>query len=328
MKHSIFEAKKIIDRSLKELNIYDYLYNDSEVTEVTINSDQKIFIKRSGEGFVEVGKSENDKVISILNTLATLRSITLGLENPEIDGELPLTKSRVVGIISPVVENPTFNIRKKIPVIKTLEDYLKDEFITKEVYNYLKASVLNKKSILVVGGTNTGKTTFLNALISAMDINKRVILVEEVEELQTKAVNVQRLKIIPGIYSAERALKTCMRLTPEIIIFGEIRGIEAYEFIKALNSGHEGGLSTIHANNCLLGLKKMEMYTRTAIGHPLSEELAMGVNILVTLKEKNHTRYLDSIVEVLGYDSVKNEYKLKPIYQKEEGCIYEDNTII
>lgn len=320
MSYSAIQGKKIIDEQLKQLGIFDYLYNDETVTEVMINSDKKMFITKQEKGNIYIGESNNDKVMIILNTLASLSEITLGLENPDIDGELPMTKMRVIGQIPPVVENPSLNIRKKIPVIKTLDDYVNDKFITKESKEYLEKAIEEGKNILVVGGTNSGKTTFLNALLGVLDrMDKRLVILEEVEELQTKCSNVHRVKIIRGVYSAERGLKAAMRQSPERLIFGEIRGNEAYDYIKGQNSGHEGGLSTIHANSGLLGLKKLEMYMRTAIGFSMSEEIGMTVNIVITLKIEHYKRVFDSIVEVEEYDTKEEKYRLKTIYKRGES---------
>lgn len=315
--HSFLQGKLMVEEAMKNLKIYHY-FLDSKVTEILINTDNSIWVKKIGEGFIDTGeRSESSQVLNILKTLASLNKVSLNEENPHISTELPLNKSRVEGLIPPVVDNPKFNIRKKIPITKNIKDYLNDNFITKDQYDYLVKSVKKHKNILVIGGTDTGKTTFVNALISIMDnLEERLIILEEVQELQTKAKNVDRIKIIPGLYSARDALKSCMRLSPERIIFGELRGEEAYDFINGLNSGHPGGVSTIHANDGMGGLKKLETYVQMGIGKPMSELIGMTVNILIVLKMKNNIRYLDEISEIMEYEDKK--YKLKTIFKKEE----------
>lgn len=315
--HSFLQGKLMVEEAMKNLKIYHY-FLDSKVTEILINTDNSIWVKKLGEGFIDTGeKSEPSQVLNILKTLASLNKVSLNEETPHISTELPLNKSRVEGLIPPVVENPKFNIRKKIPITKNIKDYLNDNFITKEQYDYLVKSVKKHKNILVIGGTDTGKTTFVNALISIMDnLEERLIILEEVQELQTKAKNVDRIKIIPGLYTARDALKSCMRLSPERIIFGELRGEEAYDFINGLNSGHPGGVSTIHANDGMGGLKKLETYVQLGIGKPMSELIGMTVNVLIVLKMKNNIRYLDEISEIIEYEDKK--YKLKTIFKKEE----------
>lgn len=318
-------ANKTIIKIFKDLEIYDYLSDDT-VTEIMINTDRKIWIKKLGEGFIDTNKlADNNKTMNILKILATLNELSLNEENPRLSAELiyKLTddekykKARLEGLIPPVVANPKFNIRKKIPVTKRLEDYLKDKFITQEQYDYFIQAVKDKKNILIVGGTDTGKTTFANALLGIMDIlNERLIIVEEVEELQTKAQNVDRITITEGVFSSTEALKSCMRLSPERIIFGEVRGAESYDLLGAFNSGHSGGLSTIHANDGQGGLKKLEMYNQLACQKPMSEFIVLGINILITLKMENYKRYLDEIVELEGYNSTTHMYELKTIYKR------------
>lgn len=318
-------ANKTILKIFKELEIYDYL-NDNTVTEIIINTDRKIWIKKMEVGFVDTNKlADNNKTLNVLKILATLNELSLNEENPRLSAELiykfpeenKYKKARLEGLIPPVVDNPKFNIRKKIPVTKRLEDYLKDEFITQEQYDYFVQAVKDKKNILIVGGTDTGKTTFANALLGVMDnLDERLIIIEQVEELQTKAKNVDRIKIIEGVYESTEALKSCMRLSPERIIFGEVRGAESYDLLGGFNSGHSGGLSTIHANDGQGGLKKLEMYNQLACQKPMSEFIVLGINVLITLKMENYKRYLDEIVELEGYDPATHMYQLKRIYKR------------
>lgn len=318
-------ANKTILKIFKELEIYDYL-NDNTITEIVINTDRKIWIKKMEVGFVDTNKlADNNKTLNVLKILATLNELSLNEENPRLSAELiykfpeenKYKKARLEGLIPPVVDNPKFNIRKKIPVTKRLEDYLKDDFITQEQYDYFIQAVKDKKNILIVGGTDTGKTTFANALLGVMDnLDERLIIIEQVEELQTKARNVDRIRIVEGIYESTEALKSCMRLSPERIIFGEVRGAESYDLLGGFNSGHSGGLSTIHANDGQGGLKKLEMYNQLACQKPMSEFIVLGINILITLKMENYKRYLDEIVELEGYDSVTHMYELKTIYKR------------
>ena len=173
------------------------------------------------------------------------------------------------------------------------------------------------KNILIVGGTDTGKTTLTNAILNLMERRKeRIIAIEEVPELQLFSDNVNRIQIIPNIFPALDGLRYCMRASPERIVFGEIReGTSAYEFINGLNSGHPGGISTIHANDGVGGLKKLEMYINSSFGKPLSEEIGMTIDVIITVKMKNYQRYLASIDICKGYDRNNNKYILENFYR-------------
>lgn len=323
MGHITKVAEKNIGMILKELNIYDDIYNDPKVTEICINTNKKIFTKNLGIGFVEKDyESDNFKLTNLLKTLATLDNQQLTETNPNISTKLILSngqKVRIEGVIPPTVENPTINIRKQSFFVKSLESYLEDGYLTEDTYNICVNSVLNHKNILIIGGTDTGKTTFLNGLLKIIqDKNQRTIIIEDTPELQMNSTNVNRIqtsKYFPPV----KALKYCMRASPERVIFGEIRDGEAgYELISGFNSGHPGGISTIHANDGIGGLKKLEMYINSFYGSPMSEEIGMAINVLITVKMKNYKRYLGSIDICEGYNSLNNQYILRNIYSSDK----------
>lgn len=316
-------AEKNINQILKELDIYDDIYTNLQVTEICINTNKRKFTKNLGIGFIEKEKeSNNDKLTNLLKILATLDNQQLTERNPNISTKLILSngqKVRIEGVIPPVVANPSINIRKQSNFVKSLEKYKEDEFLNEETYNILRNLIENHKNILIVGGTDTGKTTFLNALLKIIEEkNERTIIIEDTEELQMYSTNVNRIQTIKDIFSPQQALKYCMRASPERIIFGEIRdGKAGYELISGLNSGHPGGISTIHADDGLGGLKKIETYITSAYGKPMSEDIGMAINAVVTLKMRNYKRYLGSIDICEGYNSVNNQYILKNVYSAE-----------
>ncbi|WP_349764091.1 ATPase, T2SS/T4P/T4SS family [Fusobacterium sp. SYSU M8D902] len=324
MSNYLFEiAESQIKTYLKSLDIYDDLYNRNDVTEIMINTNKKIFVKVFGQGFVlKKNESSNDDLINMLKILSSLDDKVITADSPKISTKMILNtgqKVRIEGLIPPVVENPTINIRKQSSILITVEDYLEKGFINEKILEFFKKVVKEHKNILVIGGTDTGKTTLTNSIINLMERdNERIVAIEEVPELQLFSENVNRIQIIPKIFSSLEALKYCMRASPERIVFGEIReGESAYEFINGLNSGHQGGISTIHANDGIGGLKKLEMYINSVFGKPLSEEIGMTIDVLITVKMKNYKRYLASIDICKGYDREKNRYILENVYSKE-----------
>lgn len=318
-------AEDLMSVSLKNLGIYDDLYNNPNVTEVMINTNKKIFTKNLGVGFIKKDEeSKNDDVENLLKVLSSLDTKELTKDNPSISAKLILSTGEIVrveGVIPPIVANPSLNLRKQNLFLKSLESYLKDGFINKDVYDFLKKSVEDHRNIIIIGGTDTGKTTFTNAIIDVMQKQQqRLIIIEEVPELKVNSDNVNKIQIIPKVFSSQEALKYCMRASPERIIFGEIRdGYSAYEFINGLNSGHPGGVSTIHADDGLGGLKKLETYINSAYGKPMSEEIGMTIDVLVVLKMKNYKRYLASIDVCEGFNSFESKYILKNIYNGEKS---------
>ncbi|MGL4866171.1 ATPase, T2SS/T4P/T4SS family [Cetobacterium sp.] len=304
MKNSILEAKGILTSALERLDLLKYLEDDS-VTDIMVNPDNKIFIIKMGEGKIFTGLYSTPEVTrNVINILASLEGVLINDKNPRISTSLPLTNSRFEGLIPPVVENPSFTIRKKILKVLKLDDYVRQGIFTDREKALIENYVKTKQNILIVGGTNTGKTTFANAVIDLMQ-NERLFFIEEVRELQSTNFDNTYVQVIEGIFSPKEAIRSAMRWTPERIIYGEIRGAEAFYLINAFNSGHSGGLTTIHANDCYGGLSKLETYILYEKPYPLSELIARTINVVMTMVVENNKRTLDSIAEVKGYENGK-----------------------
>ena len=304
MKNSILEAKGILTSALERLDLLKYLEDDS-VTDIMVNPDNKIFIIKMGEGKIFTGLYSTPEVTrNVINILASLEGVLINDKNPRISTSLPLTNSRFEGLIPPVVENPSFTIRKKILKVLKLDDYVRQGIFTDREKTLIENYVKTKQNILIVGGTNTGKTTFANAVIDLMQ-NERLFFIEEVRELQSTNFDNTYVQVIEGIFSPKEAIRSAMRWTPERIVYGEIRGAEAFYLINAFNSGHSGGLTTIHANDCYGGLSKLETYILYEKPYPLSELIARTINVVMTMVVENNKRTLDSIAEVKGYENGK-----------------------
>ena len=298
--NNILEAKAILEHGLEKLGILEYLKDDT-VTEIMVNPDNKIYIKVLGQGKIFTGKISDPGIArNIINTLAALDGIVVNELNPGISTNLPLTNSRFEAMIPIIVENPCFTIRKKILKILKLDDYVKQGAFTEKEKDLIVSYVKNKRNILIVGGTDTGKTTFANAVIDNMQ-NERLYFIEEVRELQSTNDDNTFVLTIQGIYSPQQALKRAMRWSPDRIIMGEVRGAEAFDLLNAFNSGHEGGLCTIHANDCYGGLSKLETYILYEKSNPLSDLIARVINVVITMKIEDNKRVLDSIAEVKDY---------------------------
>ena len=298
--NNILEAKAILEHGLEKLGILEYLKDDT-VTEVMVNPDNKIYIKVLGQGKIFTGKISDPGIArNIINTLAALDGIVVNELNPGISTNLPLTNSRFEAMVPIIVENPYFTIRKKILKVLKLDDYVKQGAFTEKEKDLIVSYVKNKRNILIVGGTDTGKTTFANAVIDNMQ-NERLYFIEEVRELQSTNDDNTFVLTIQGIYSPQQALKRAMRWSIDRIIMGEVRGAEAFDLLNAFNSGHEGGLCTIHANDCYGGLSKLETYILYEKSNPLSDLIARVINVVITMKIEDNKRVLDSIAEVKDY---------------------------
>ena len=282
-----------------------------DVTEIMLNGDGKIRLDTwNGTQITDV-RINQEKAEIILKTLSNFNNKA---KTNIVSGILP-TGDRFEGITGKAAHNKTiFAIRKKATRILTLDEYVGMNFITEREKEYITQNVLGEKNILIVGGTSSGKTTFANACLNVLkDSGDRIIILEDTPELQCSADDTVKLQTTETEQMIE-LLQSTMRLNPTRIIVGELRkGIDTLELLKAWNSGHSGGMSTIHANDCLGGLLKLEQYLDEEIETDMSLLIANSVNIIINIIRGKDRRYVREIKEVKGYDKKEKEYILEDI---------------
>lgn len=282
---------------------------DPDIIEIMLNPDKKLWIEKLKTGIEDTGHIiEPELSISIINTIAHHAKDTITSKNPIISAELPDTGFRFEGIIPPVVKNPTFTIRKKALLIFSLDDYVEMECLSLRQCEVIKKAIKDKKNILVVGGTSTGKTTFTNACIAEIQKEDRLVIIEDTEELQSKCPNTVFLRT-NEFTNMTSCLISTMRLRPERIIVGEVRGKEALDLLTAWNSGHSGGFSTIHSDSADGGLKQLEQYIQRVSVDKQRELIGKAVNLIIVLQRINNKRKVTSITEV----DYKDNYILKEV---------------
>jgi type IV secretion system protein VirB11 len=277
---------------------------DERVEDILLNPDSSLWVKRMGRDFTKVGAMAAETALSALSTIAAWRGTVLNHGNPILETELPLDGSRFEGIVSPVVRNPVFAIRLRPKKIFSLADYqntgiltTKDDPLNKlrkrddffasvrglSHAEIIRAAVIARKNILVVGATGSGKTTLVNAILHAFAMltpDDRVISIEDTTELQCPVRNYLDLRAV-GNVSMLDCLRACMRLKPTRIVVGEVRGAEAHTLLKAWNTGHQGGAATVHANDALSGLVRLESLVAEATNAPQQILIAEAVNLVV-----------------------------------------------
>jgi type IV secretion system protein VirB11 len=205
--------------------------------------------------------------------------------HPKVEGELPGDGSRVEGVIPPIVPHPVFNIRKKASSVYPLEQYIMEGRATNEDIGLLREAILSRKNVLVVGGTGTGKTTFVNAIINEMKLltpQHRLIILEDTPELQCTMDNFIPMRTNSDV-SMQELLKITMRQRPDRIIIGEVRGKEALDMLKAWNTGHPGGVCTVHANDARAGLLRIEQLISEVSETPMRDLVAEAIDMVVFL---------------------------------------------
>ncbi len=238
--------------------------NDPKTVEIMLNADGKLWHERLGEPMTCIGTLRVAQAQAIIETIAGYHGKEVTRSKPILEGELPLDGSRFAGQLPPVVPAPTFAIRKKAIAIFTLDQYVERGIMTDQQRDVLVAAVRAHRNILVIGGTGSGKTTLVNAIINEMvvqDPTERVFIIEDTGEIQCTAVNYVQYHTSIDV-NMTALLKTTLRMRPDRILVGEVRGPEALDLLMAWNTGHEGGAATLHANNARAGLDRLAMLIR------------------------------------------------------------------
>lgn len=281
---------------------------DPLVVEVLVNPDGRLVLDRAGTGRADTGlRLEPEARERVIRLIADYVGDPVTRENPRLAGVLPGTGERFQGFLPPVTAAPAFSIRKRPAVIWTLDDYVRDGVMTEGQAEVLRAAVRDRRNLLISGGTGSGKTTLANALLAEPAFaNDRVFLIEDTPELQCSAwdlvATLTRRHPVPiGVVDLVR---DALRMRPDRIVVGEMReGSAALETLKAWNTGHPGGLSTIHANSAEEALTRLEDLL-AEVGSPLAARvIANAVNIIVHIRRRKEGRHIDPILQVNGVSS-------------------------
>jgi type IV secretion system protein VirB11 len=288
--------------------------DDPTVVEVMLNPDGTVWTDRLGKGMEFLCDMSEVQALQMLGTIAHMLGTVINVKNPRVEGELPGDGSRVEGVIPPLVLRPSFNIRKKASSVFPLSQYVETGRAQPEDVEILRKAILTRKNILVVGGTGTGKTTFVNAIINEMKLltpQHRLVILEDTAELQCTMDNYVAMRSNDEV-SMQDLLKITMRQRPDRIIVGEVRGKEALDMVKAWNTGHPGGVCTVHANDARAGLLRIEQLISEVSETPMRELIGEAIDVVAFLVRD--PKIGPKLAELIAVDGVKNgEYLFRDL---------------
>lgn len=290
------------------------LLSDDTVTELMLNSDGSLWVEAFGRPMYRHGEISPDDASILIRTIAHYHGEIIDRENPVLECELPTDGSRFEGIVPPLVTQTSFTIRKKATRLFTLQEYLTGQVLTRAQLDTLLGAIAARENILIVGGTGSGKTTLANAIIDAMvshNEHDRIIILEDTNEIQCAAKNsvIMRTSEKAGV-DMKRLLRVTLRYRPDRILVGEVRGGEALDLLKAWNTGHPGGLATIHANSAALGLERMEQCIEEVSVNINRKVIAATISWIVFIKKTSDGRRVEELARVTGVtnDGYQLEY--------------------
>jgi len=288
------------------------LLEEPAVVELMLNPDGHLWVDRLGTGRDDTGykilPADAQRVIELV---ASSTGAVCSSDIPMVSAELPVSGHRFQGILPPVTSTPVFTIRKKALMVFDLANYVEKGILTETQREKIIEAVHHKKNILIVGGTGSGKTTLANAVLDVVaGTRDRCIIIEDTLELQCTAPDTVFMRARDHVPMKD-LLKATMRLRPDRIIVGEVRGLEALTLLKAWNTGHPGGVATVHANSAHGGLTRLEQLIQEAIPTPQKALIAEAVNLIVFIERYRHSRKVKEIAEVTGFE--KGQYVLQSI---------------
>ncbi|MBT0779324.1 MULTISPECIES: P-type conjugative transfer ATPase TrbB [Paracoccus] len=290
------------------------LLRDPDIVEVMLNPDGRLWIDRLSEGLNDTGErlspADGERIIRLV---AHHVGAEVHARSPRVSAELPETGERFEGLLPPVVAAPAFAIRKPAVAMFTLDDYVTAGIMSRMQAEALRLGVVTRANILVAGGTSTGKTTLTNALLAeVVKTLDRVVIIEDTRELQCAAPNLVAMRTKDGVATLSDLVRSSLRLRPDRIPIGEVRGAEALDLLKAWGTGHPGGIGTIHAGSGIGALRRLEQLIQEAVVTVPRALIAETVDLIAVLAGRGSNRRLTELVRVEGLRP-DGEYRIAPV---------------
>lgn len=274
--------------------------DDPNVVEIMLNPDGRLFIERLGHGIASAGEMSPATAEIVIGSVAHALQSEADDVRPIISGELPIGGHRFEGLLPPIVARPTFVIRRRASRLIPLDDYVATKILTERQAGIIRSAISSRLNIVISGGTGSGKTTLANAVIAEIAETApedRIVILEDTAEIQCQAKNAVSLHTSDTVDMA-RLLTSTMRLRPDRIIVGEVRDGAALTLLKAWNTGHPGGLATIHSNTAMSALRRLEQLTAEVSQQPMREVIGEAVDLVVSIERTPKGRRVRDILHV------------------------------
>lgn len=292
--------------------------DDASVVEIMLNPDGRLFIERLDHGVAPAGAMSSAAAEVVIGSVAHALQSEADDERPIISGELPIGGHRFEGLLPPVVSSPAFTIRRRASRLIPLNDYVTSKVMTEAQASAIRSAIDARMNIVISGGTGSGKTTLANAIIAEIVLSapdNRMVILEDTAEIQCAAENAVSLHTSDTVDMA-RLLKSTMRLRPDRIIVGEVRDGAALTLLKAWNTGHPGGVTTIHSNTAMSALRRLEQLTAEASQQPMQEVIGEAVDLVVSIERTGKGRRVREVIHIEGYRN--NHYQTEHYAQIDE----------
>lgn len=292
---------------------------DASVVEIMLNPDGRLFVERLGQGIRPLAELDPGAAEIIIGIVAHALQTEADSERPIISGELPIGGHRFEGLLPPVVAAPSFTIRRRASRLIPLDAYVCEGIMTALQASAIRKAIVSRLNIVICGGTGSGKTTLANAVIAEIVSaapHDRMVILEDTTEIRCTAGNALALHTSDTVDMA-RLLKSTMRLRPDRIIVGEVRDGAALTLLKAWNTGHPGGVATIHANSALSALRRFEQLTAEVSQRSMHDVIGEAVNLVVSIERAGRGRRVRDVMHVNGFNGA--QYQTVHCAQIEEG---------
>lgn len=287
-----------------------HVLDDPQVTEIMLNPDGRLYIERLDAGMEPAGTLDLARAEVLIGVVAHCLGQEVNAHKPIISGEIPLGGHRFEGLLPPAVKAPAFSIRRRATSRIPLGDYVTSGVMTPGQYQRIHEAIHDRQNILICGGTGSGKTTLANALM--LEVHRlfprdRVLLIEDTVEIDCTAENVVMLRSSDDV-PIDRLLKSALRLRPDRIMVGEVRDGAALTLLKAWNTGHPGGFTTLHANDAQAALTRLEQLVSEVSHAPMRRVIADTVDLVVSIRRTDTGRRVEEVLCVDGFDQGRYQF--------------------